>query len=45
LKNSKDEITAIADQTENIARASLTAQASDKVLNSKFGDEIIDAFA
>jgi hypothetical protein len=45
LANSKDEIAAIADQTENIARASLTAQASDELLNHELGDEVIDAFA
>jgi hypothetical protein len=45
LAKNKDEIQAIAEETENIARASLTAQASDKILNSEFGDEVIDAFA
>jgi hypothetical protein len=45
LMAAKEEIAAIAEETENIARASLTAQASDKILNSEFGDEVIDAFA
>jgi hypothetical protein len=45
LEEDKDKLVAIADQTENIARASLTAQASENLLNSDLGDEVIDSFA
>jgi hypothetical protein len=33
------------DATENVARANLTAQASQAITESKLGDEVIDAFA
>ena len=45
LYQSKEEIKIIADQAENIARANLAAMASEDLINSKFGDEAIDAFA
>jgi hypothetical protein len=45
LERCNAELAAIAEETENIARASLTAMASDKILNNEFGDEVIDAFA
>ena len=45
LEKSKNEIEGIALETENIARANLTAQASQKVQESDFGKEVIDTFA
>ena len=45
LNESKGTIQAIAQETENIARANLTAIASDKVMESKYGEQVIDAFA
>jgi uncharacterized coiled-coil DUF342 family protein len=45
LAENKDEIIAIAEETENINRANLTAQASEDLLNNEFGNEAIDAFA
>lgn len=45
LEANEAEMKAIAQETENIARANLTAIASDKVTESKYGEQVIDAFA
>ena len=41
----KDEMSVIAEQSESIARANLTAQASESITSSALGDEVIDSFA
>ena len=45
LEANKAEIEAIALETENIARANLTAMASDSLLQSGFSNQVIDTFA
>lgn len=45
LSASSDELNNISDQSEAIARANLTAMASQDLLDSKFGDQAVDAFA
>jgi cupin superfamily acireductone dioxygenase involved in methionine salvage len=45
LEANKQEIEQIALETENIARANLTATASEAVTQSEYGEQVIDAFA
>jgi hypothetical protein len=45
LEKNRDEIVKIENERIALARASLTASAPDEVLNSTYGQEVIDAFA
>ena len=45
LEENRKEIESIGQEIENVARAQLTALASEKVLNSKYGEQAIDTFS